>query len=187
MSGSQKAAADSSAETSSSAYRAAETVNYASNSSRKFIITASLTLRVSDLKDDEIKLTEIMEQYNAYTTETSIRANTLRYTIRIPANDYRQFFEEIKTIGKIEYYNESLEDVTLNYYDLEGNLATQRELMRTYRGYLGKAENIEEIMTVEKQIAELQSEMNKAGEQFTKLNNSIEPVPKALNKQLEIL
>jgi hypothetical protein len=157
-----------------STYRATEEVNYISDSSRKFVITASLTLRVGDLENSELKLNEIMNKYNAYTTETSINANTLRYTIKIAADGYRQFFEEMKAIGKIEHHNENLEDVTLYYYDIEGRLATQRELMQTYRGYLGRAENIGEIMTVERRIAELQYEIDKTGEEFTKLNNSID-------------
>jgi hypothetical protein len=174
MGGSQQESAGSSSGVDDSVYRATEAANYVSNNSRKFITTASLTLRINDLKNGEVELNEIMNKYNAYTTETSVYVNTLRYTIRIHANDYKEFFDEIKIIGKIEHYNENREDVTLHYYDLEGKLTTQRELIQTYREYLGKAENIEEIMAVEKQIAELQNEIDKTGEEFTKLNNSID-------------
>jgi hypothetical protein len=155
-------------------YKATETANYNSNDLRKYIITASLTERSNDLKSSEYVLNEIMNKYNAYVTETFIRENALQYTIRIPANNYKQCFEELKMIGKIEYYNEKREDVTLNYYDLEGRLATQRELMKKYQQYIGKATNIEEIMAVEKQIAELQHEIDKTGDEFTGLNNSID-------------
>lgn len=155
-------------------YKATETANYNSNDLRKYIITASLTVRSNDLKNSEFVLNEIVNKYNAYVTETFIRENALQYTIKIPANNYTQCFEELKTVGKIEYYNERREDVTLNYYDLEGRLATQRELMKKYQQYIGKAANIEEIMAVEKQIAELQHEIDKTGDEFTKLNNFID-------------
>jgi hypothetical protein len=159
---------------SESEYGAIETANYTSNDLRKYIITTSLTIRLNDLKNSEIVLNEIMNKYNAYATETSIRENALYYTIKIPVNNYKQCFGELKTIGKIEYSNERREDVTLNYYDIEGRLATQRELMKKYQQYIGRATNVEEIMAVEKQIAELQHEIDKTGGEFTKLNNSID-------------
>jgi hypothetical protein len=155
-------------------YRATEAANYASADQRKHIITASLTIRLNDLKDIEVVLNEIMDKYNAYATETSVHENVLYYTIRIPPNNYKQCFEELKVIGKIEYYNERREDVTLYYYDIEGRLATHRELMKKYQQYIGRAENIEEIMTVERQIAELQHEIDTTGGEFAKLNNSID-------------
>jgi sugar-specific transcriptional regulator TrmB len=46
--------------------------------------------------------------------------------------------------------------------------------MRKYQQYIERAANIEEIMAVEKQIAELQHEIDKTGDEFTKLNNSID-------------
>jgi hypothetical protein len=159
---------------SESAYSAVEAANYTAPDVRKYIITASLTLRLKDLKKCEFVLHEIMEKYNAYTTETSIRKNVLYYTIKIPANNHAPCFAELKTIGKIEYYKEGREDVTLNYYDIEGRLATQRELMKKYQQYIERAVSIEEIMAVEKLIAELQHEIDRTGGEFTKLNNTID-------------
>ncbi|GHV62694.1 hypothetical protein AGMMS49587_10290 [Spirochaetia bacterium] len=159
---------------SKSQYRSNDAETFNPDVSRKFIVTASLTLHLTDLEKGEAILTEIMGKYNAYTTETSIYNDVLYYTIKVPADIYKECFEELKTIGKIEYFDESREDVTLNYYDLEGRLNTKRELMKKYQEYLGKAANIEEIMTVEKQIAELQNEIERMGKDFTKLNNSID-------------
>lgn len=158
----------------SSRSKETEAETYNSDISRKFIVTASLTLHLTDLEKSEALLTEIMGKYTAYTTETSIYNNVLYYTIKVPADIYKECFEELKTIGKIENFNESREDVTLNYYDLEGRLNTQRALMKKYQEYLGKATNIEEIMTVERQIAELQNEIERMGKDFTRLNNSID-------------
>jgi hypothetical protein len=157
-----------------SQYKTSGAETYNSAISRKFIITASLTLHLTDLEKGEAILNEIMGKYKAYTIETSIHNNVFYYTIKVPADIYKECFEELKTIGKIENFNESREDVTLNYYDLEGRINTQRELMKKYQEYLGKAANIEEIMTVEKQIAELLSEIERMGTDFTKLNNSID-------------
>jgi TfoX/Sxy family transcriptional regulator of competence genes len=151
--------------------------NYNSNNSasvRKFIVTASLTLRLKDLKNGEALVADIMRKYNAYSVERTIRNNVLNTTIKVAADAYADCFEELKGVGKVEYFNERREDVTLNYYDIEGRLNTKRELMKKYQGYLVTASNIEEIMAVEKQIAELQNDIERTGEDFTRLNNSID-------------
>ena len=162
---------------SESRQKVSDTSNYNSNNSasaRKFIVTASLTLRLKDLKNGEALVSDIMRKYNAYSVERTIRNNVLNTTIKVAADAYADCFEELKAVGKVEYFNERREDVTLNYYDIEGRLNTKRELMKKYQGYLVTASNIEEIMAVEKQIAELQNEIERTGEDFTRLNNSID-------------
>jgi hypothetical protein len=77
-------------------------------------------------------------------------------------------------IGKIINYNETTEDVTLKYYDLDSRLNTRRELIKTYQTYLNRAHTIEEILSVESRIAMLQSEIDDVGRQFRLLNDLIE-------------
>jgi hypothetical protein len=50
----------------------------------------------------------------------------------------------------------------------------RRELLQTYQEYLGRAANIEEILSVEQKIAELQNEIDMYGSQFTILSNQID-------------
>jgi hypothetical protein len=77
-------------------------------------------------------------------------------------------------MGKLLRRSESAEDVTLKYYDLEGRLATKRELLKTFQSYLGKAGNIEEIMTVEQKIAELQQDIEWTGTQLRNLAHLVD-------------
>jgi hypothetical protein len=77
-------------------------------------------------------------------------------------------------IGKIINYEETTEDVTLRYYDLESRLNTKKELIKTFQSYLDKAKNIEEILSVESKLSELQTEIDDVGRQFKLLNNLID-------------
>ncbi|WP_461257182.1 DUF4349 domain-containing protein, partial [Treponema sp. R80B11-R83G3] len=65
-------------------------------------------------------------------------------------------------------------DVTIRYYDLEGRLATKKELLKTFQAYLGKAKTIEEILSVEARISELQYEIEGTGIQFRNLANNVD-------------
>jgi hypothetical protein len=77
-------------------------------------------------------------------------------------------------MGRLLHRSEHTEDVSLRYYDLDGRLRTKRELLSTFQNYLGSARNIEEIMTVETRIAELQNEIDWLGTELTGLSDQVD-------------
>ena len=141
---------------------------------RKLIKRADLRLRVEDPEATEKPLADLMRKYGAWSASTGIYDNSRNYTIRVPSPSYDAMLAELAGLGKIQRRTENAEDVTLHYYDLESRLATKRELLKTYQGYLGKANNIDEIMTVEYRIAELQREIDSTGTQFRNLANLVD-------------
>jgi hypothetical protein len=141
---------------------------------RKLVKSANLRIRVSDPDVLERRIAETLDRYGAYASQTAVYENSRSYTIRVPELSYRFLLEEINGLGKILYRSENAEDVTLRYYDLAGRLATREELLKTYRAYLGKAQNIEEILSVETKIAELQYEIDRTGTQFRSLANMVD-------------
>ena len=141
---------------------------------RKLVKRANLSLRVEDPEATEKPLADLMQKYGAWSASTGIYDNSRNYTIRVPSLSYDAMLAELSGLGKIQRRTENAEDVTLHYYDLESRLATKRELLKTYQGYLGKANNIDEIMTVEYRIAELQREIDSTGTQFRNLANLVD-------------
>ncbi|MDR3166421.1 MAG: DUF4349 domain-containing protein [Treponema sp.] len=141
---------------------------------RKLIRRAELRLRVPDPEAAEEPLLAAMEKYGAYASSVGIYENSRNYTIRTPRDSYRDLLEELNAMGRVLYRTENAEDVTLRYYDLEGRLNTSRELLKTFQSYLGQAKNIDEIMTVEQRIAELQGEIDRTGTQFRSLANLVD-------------
>jgi hypothetical protein len=114
-----------------------------------------------------------MKTWGAYAAQAAIYENSRSYTIRTPAASFDSLLGEIGGLGKILYRSENTEDVTLRYYDLAGRLATKEELLKTYRAYLGRAQNIEEILSVESKIADLQNEIDWTGTQLRSLTNLV--------------
>ena len=140
----------------------------------KLIKRADLHIRVEDLQAVEKPLIEFMEKYNAWSASTGIYENYRNYSIRVPSSSYGAMLMDLTGLGRILSRSENAEDVTLRYYDLESRLATRRELLKTYQGYLAKANNIDEIMTVESRIADLQREIDQTGSQFRNLANLVD-------------
>ena len=137
--------------------------------SRKLVKRAEIRIRVEDLSATEKPMAELIEKYRAWTASTGIYENQRSYTIRVPSGSYNEMLAELTAMGRLIRHSENAEDVTLRYYDLESRLATKRELLKTYQGYLKKAANIDEIMTVESRIADLQQEIDQTGTQFRNL------------------
>ena len=141
---------------------------------RKLIKRAQLQIRTDNPAETEKPLTDLIEKFGAWTASTRINDNSRNYSIRVPADSYNIMIAEIKKLGKIINHSENAEDVTLRYYDLESRLAVRMELLETYKGYLSKAANIDEIMTVESRIADLQYEIDQTGTQFRNLASLVD-------------
>ena len=141
---------------------------------RKIIMTAFVRVRVENLDETDTFIKDLMKKYNAYASSTNIEDNSRHYSIRVPSSAYRAAIDELNGMGRLLGRSENAEDVTLHYYDLEGRLATKKELLKTFQSYLGKAKNIEEILSVEKRIAELQYEIEGTGKELRNLSNRID-------------
>ena len=141
---------------------------------RKLVKKAELRLRVEDPAATEKPLAALMEKYGAWPAQATVYENSREYTIRVPLSSYNAMLADLAALGKTLKRTETAEDVTLRFYDLESRLATKRELLKTYRSYLGRAKNIDEIMTVESRIADLQQEIDRTGTQLRNLANLVD-------------
>jgi hypothetical protein len=141
---------------------------------RKIVMTAHVRVRVENLNEADSFVKDLMKKYNAYASSTDINDNSRNYSIRVPSSAYKAAIDEINSMGRLLGRSESAEDVTLRYYDLEGRLATKKELLKTFQSYLGKAKTIEEILSVEKRISELQYEIEGTGKELRNLTNRID-------------
>jgi hypothetical protein len=141
---------------------------------RKLVKTAIINIRVDNLAKADDSVSALLKKYEAYAASTNIHEDSRYYSLRIPSNYYDVFLGEVNGLGRLINRIENTEDVTLRYYDLEGRLATKKELLKTFQAYLGKASNIEEILSVEARISELQYDIEGTGIQLRNLSNKVD-------------
>jgi len=144
------------------------------NPERKIVRRANIRLRVDNLESAETSLNGLMEKCGAYAASAAADEDSRRYLVRVPSAAYRDFLAGAAGMGKVISRSETADDVTLRYYDLEGRLDTSKELLKTFQSYLGKAKNIDEILSVERRIAELQSEIDRTGKDLRGLSNDVD-------------
>ena len=141
---------------------------------RKLIKRANVSVRVENLSAADDAVNALLKKYDAYAASTNIEENSRYYSLRVPAKFYDVFLAETGSMGRLINRFENTEDVTLRYYDLEGRLATKKELQKTFQSYLGKAKTIEEILSVEARLSELQYDIEGTGIQLRNLANQVD-------------
>ena len=141
---------------------------------RKLVREASLRLRVTDMEEANKPVQAALKKYGGYAAQSTVQEGSRSYTLRVPASSYEAFLADLSPLGTVLYRNESATDVTLRYYDLEERLTTKKTLLATFRSYLGKAKNIEDILSVEERIAGLQAEIDSVGSQLKKLADLVD-------------
>jgi hypothetical protein len=141
---------------------------------RKLVMRANLRIRTADPAASEKSLYAALGKYGAYAASTTAQETSRYYEIRIPAASYGALLADLDGFGKVLFKSESAEDVTVRFYDLEGRLETKRRLLETFRDYLGKAANMDEILQVERRIAELEDDIDRTGKDLRTLADLVD-------------
>ncbi|MDR2743114.1 MAG: DUF4349 domain-containing protein [Treponema sp.] len=139
------------------------------DSARVLVRNAEIRIRVNSLEAAEKAVAAALEQHQGYAAYSNVYDNSRHYTLKVPAASYDSVLTGVSGIGKVLSRSERVEDATIQFYDLESRLRTKEELLKTFQSYLGQAKTIDEIMTVEKRIAELQQEIEWTGSQLSGL------------------
>lgn len=83
-----------------------------------------------------------------------------RLTIRIPSDQLDQLLEKIQSHAvRIENTNIRSEDVTEQFIDVEARLKTKKELEIRYTELLKQAKNVQEILGLERELANVRGEI----------------------------
>lgn len=149
---------------------------------RKLIRTVSLSLETKEFDSVLTNLSTKTTELGGYIETSSVNGNSYShhstryasYVIRIPADKLNEFVEVVSELGNVTQKNESVEDVTLRYIDVESRkkaLETEQERLLEL---LSKAENMEEILTIESKLSDIRYEIENYESQLKTMDNQID-------------
>ena len=125
---------------------------------QKLIRTAQMNLETTDFEKTVQGLTDLTEQMGGYFESSSVgkRSNGrwADYTVRIPAEKYQAFLDQAGALCHETWRDTQQEDISERYYDTQGRLKTQQIKLERLQALLAKAENMEDIITIESAISE---------------------------------
>lgn len=118
---------------------------------RKVLFFAYLTLAVEHPDSAGQQVGRIAEQYNGYINEIG----TYRAVIRVESEQLDAAIADITALGKLRHKNIVGQDVTEEYQDYHIRLENAERARNRYLELLNKAETVEEILKVEKELERL--------------------------------
>ena len=83
------------------------------------------------------------------------------YTVRVPAEQFADFCAQVGTLCHVTWQSDSAEDISEQYYDTQSRLETAQIKLARLQELLKKAENMEDIITIESAISETEYEIER--------------------------
>ena len=125
----------------------------------KLIYTAELELETTAFDDAITALDNLVAESKGYYEDRSIRQSGYRYgsfTVRVPAAEYDDFCRQAGEVCHLLYANSSAQDISDSYYDTDSRLQSARAKLARLQELLAKAENMQDIITIESAISDTQ-------------------------------
>ena len=118
----------------------------------------------ADIKKTKILILQTVQELNGYISNDNAYDYSdrieHRLTIRVPADKFDSLLEKIsESVDKLDNKNVDVLDVTEEYIDIEARIQTKKDLQNRYRELLKQATKLEEILNIEKEIGNLQTEI----------------------------
>ena len=149
---------------------------------RKLIKTVFLSLQTTEFDSMISNLSTKTTELGGYIETSSVSGNSYyyrntryaSYTIRIPSTKLNEFVNVVSELGNVTQKNESVEDVTLQYVDVESRkkaLETEQERLMEL---LSNAENMEDLLAIESKLSDVRYEIESYGSKLRMLDNQID-------------
>lgn len=140
-----------------------------SNDSNKVIRTAKLTIQSTDFDAAVEALNQLTKEYGGWYETADVDGgsyyskNAMRsgyYIVRVPKENFVAFRDGINGIGHVYSISENTQDVGAVYYDTEARLATLTTKRERLLALLEQATVMEDIISLENALAEVQYEID---------------------------
>ena len=138
-------------------------------SSRKIVYNASVRMETTDYDTTRAALQEAVTAANGYLESTDQGGSKdsgsryTYYTARIPAENYRSFLTAAGEAGNVTSLNESAQDITAEYVDVEARLNALAD----------KAETTADLLEIESQLSDVQYQLESYTGQMRLMDNQV--------------
>lgn len=144
---------------------------------RKIIRSGSLTYEVDDLDVARAAIVQRVQQSGGYVEGDDRNdwgsSQNLTMRVRIPADGFDAFVDGLNTLGRLEHRSINAVDVTAEWVDVEARLAAKRTLEQRYLELATQARNVNEMLEVERALAEVRGEIESMEARMKSLRDQV--------------
>jgi hypothetical protein len=134
------------------------------NVARKLIKNGRLEFLTEDVEETRKAIDNVCKQYNAYLsmeTKDNLEKRLQYYQeIRVPSAQFEALVKAVEALAEeIDSRNIQTKDVTEQFIDVEARLKTKKELEARYLALLKQAHTVNDILSIENQIATIRADV----------------------------
>lgn len=158
--------------------------NANTNTNRKLIKTVNLSVETQAFDNFVVMIEnrvselggyiENMESYNGSGYRNSGSRRYSNMTIRIPKDKLDLFVDDVSDASNIVRRNESVEDVTLSYVDLESHKKSLKVEQDRLLELMEQAEDLEDILVLENRLSEIRYSIESMEAQLRTYDNKVD-------------
>ena len=145
---------------------------------RQVISQASVSMEVDEVPVAVAQVRTTAESLGGFVGQLSSSGGPERQqstmTIRVPQAEFFTALEHIKSLGKVRSENVGSEDVTERFIDLEARLRSALREEESLLSLLDKANQVSEILTIERELSRIRSDIERAQGQLNFLERRVD-------------
>ena len=145
---------------------------------RQVISQASVSMEVDEVPVAVAQVRTTAESLGGFVGQLSSSGGPERQqstmTIRVPQAEFFTALEHIKSLGKVRSENVGSEDVTERFIDLEARLRSALREEESLLSLLDKANQVSEILTIERELSRVRSDIERAQGQLNFLERRVD-------------
>lgn len=155
----------------------------AQNTSQKLIRYLDYTIETKEFDTFVQELGELVSTAKGYVEQSEVSQDEAQsyaqgkryasYTLRIPADSLETFKQEFQEKGTVTRQSERVEDVTLNYVDVESHITALKTEQESLLKMLEQAETIETILAIQNQLTQVRYQLESYESQKRTYDNDI--------------
>ena len=127
---------------------------------RSVIQQAGLVLVSDSLARVHRRADSLTVSLGGYVEAAELRESDLHMTLRVPAASLNPVLDHLSTMGRVKRRTVRRQDVTAQVVDVEARLGTLRTVRDRLRGYLAQAAATTDLVTIERELARVQGEID---------------------------
>lgn len=144
---------------------AGSTAQLLADPSRKIIYNAHLSIESTEYEKTRSELLAAAATAGGYVESSSQYGSAeegnrwVDLTLRIPSKNYSSFLAAAENAGSLLQKDESTQDITREYVDVEARLASLKNQEKRLQELAAQAESLEDLLAIEQRLSDVQYEI----------------------------
>jgi hypothetical protein len=138
------------------------------------IMNAHLEMTVGDIISTEKELSKRTLDSGGWIVSSNLYWEEISLVVKVPAENFETFLISSENMGEIDSKSVTSDDVTELYFDLKSRIENKIILRDRFRAYLEKSDSMDDILSVERQLSDVTTEIEQLEGSFRGLNRDVD-------------